>query len=384
MTDAGLNLVLRGLTGESINFTRIKLGNGAEQGKEAVDLANPLLSLDITKIVRENNFVTLTGAFQNSAVTEGFSALETGIFASDPSDSSKEILYAIWYEEDIEKADYISPTTDRILETQLDFLVFVSDVENVSASISSSLVYASAQDLSDHVNDFKNPHKVSAADVGLGNVENKKLVAITPAYEDAEKLTELQAGDSMGTIIGKLKLGLSSLISHILNYKNPHKVSATQIGAAPKNHYHSASAINSGVLGILRGGVGVSSYSALAAVLGPYFNLPVFGTYVGDGTKKRLIPLDFKPAAVLVMNSNGMVGDDVKDGCGGLAVGTMGVKAPNCTAEHDVTWSDSHTVLMISQDDTAKGFYVNYYSGYAMSNKKGDNYVYIAFKEARG
>ena len=383
ITTAGMDLLLRGLTGELIDFTKIKLGNGQDPGKDATELSNPLMVVEISKATRNADHVTLTGIFKNTEVTDGFSAMEIGVFAKDPTDDSKEILYAYWYEEDEIKADYVPASTDRILETQVDVLVFVGEAQNVTATLSSSLVYASAADLKAHIENYENPHKVTAKQVGLDQVENKPMVAITPLYEVAEQLEELADGDTMGTILGKLKAGVAALIAHLKNTNNPHKTTPALIGAAAKTHYHSASQINSGTLLPARGGTGVASIAALAEVLGPYFHVPVFGTYVGDGTQKRLIPLDFKPAAVLVMNSNGMVGDDVKDGCGGLAVGTMGVKAPNCTAEHDVTWSDSHTVLMISQDDTAKGFYVNYSSSYAMTNKKGDNFVYIAFKEVQ-
>lgn len=381
ITTAGMDLLLRGLTGDLIDFTKIKLGNGHPAGKEATDLANPLMIVEISKAARDADHVTLTGIFKNTEVTDGFSAMEIGVFAKDPTDTSKEILYAYWYEEDEIKADYVPASTDRILETQVDVLVFVGEAQNVTATLSSSLVYASAADLKAHIEDQNNPHKVTAAQVGLGNVENKPMVAITPHYEEAEELEELDDDDAMGTILGKLRKGLASLIAHITDVNNPHKTTAALIGAAAKTHYHSASQINSGTLLPARGGTGVTSIAALAEVLGPYFHIPVFGTYTGDGTKKRLIPLDFTPAAVLVLDSRGFTGDDIQEGCGGLAVGTMGVKAPDCTAAHDVTWSDTHTVLMISQDESAKGFYVNYNSGYAHSNRSGYNYVYIAFKK---
>ena len=57
------------------------------------------------------------------------------------------------------------------------------------------------------------------------------------------------------------------LLSHI-NGTNPHGLSATTIGAAAKTHYHSANQINSGVLGIPRGGTGGTTASAARINLG--------------------------------------------------------------------------------------------------------------------
>ena len=51
LTDAGKNLLLRALTGETITFTKIQLGNGpAQDAKAATGLVNPLLTVELSKI----------------------------------------------------------------------------------------------------------------------------------------------------------------------------------------------------------------------------------------------------------------------------------------------------------------------------------------------
>lgn len=48
LTDAGKNLLLRALTGETITFTKIQLGNGpAQDARTATGLVNPLLTGNI-------------------------------------------------------------------------------------------------------------------------------------------------------------------------------------------------------------------------------------------------------------------------------------------------------------------------------------------------
>lgn len=266
LTDGGTSLILRGLTGSKIEFTKIKFGNGEEQDKTAVDLNNPLLECPITSIARDTNFITLGTSYKNADVQEEFSAFETGVFAKDPDDDTQEILYCLWYEGDPVKADYLSPVDDKILETKIEFLVFVANVENVTAIISASMEYAPKTALEDHVNNDKNPHKVDAEDVGLGNVpnvtpENQKpvfsetITSVTTGEDGTKSLPNIQNGDVMGVILQKIRSAISAFVSH-LNAKNPHGLKARDIGAAESTHYHSASNINKGTLGLVRGGTG--------------------------------------------------------------------------------------------------------------------------------
>ena len=57
LTPDGYNVMLRGLMGDAIKFTRIKYGNGTP-GDGANDLKNPLLSLKIASATRSEKYVT--------------------------------------------------------------------------------------------------------------------------------------------------------------------------------------------------------------------------------------------------------------------------------------------------------------------------------------
>ena len=166
LTASGKNLLLRALAGETITFTKIQLGNGtAQDPAEATGLANPIITVELSKIVVGTEYVTLTAQFSNSSITSGFHITEAGFFAKDPDDSTKEILYALG-NEDESSADYVPDKGNRILEMQFDALIFIGDAENVSAAISSSLVYASKEDFDKHTADKNNPHSVTKQQVG--------------------------------------------------------------------------------------------------------------------------------------------------------------------------------------------------------------------------
>ena len=269
LTPSGMDLLLRTIAGEAeIDFVSIQMGNGADAGESAGALSNPLLTAEIGSYEVGDIFVTLRTTFSNSDVSAGFRATELGVLAKDPDNSGETLLYAYQYTPDAE-SDYIPASADKVLETQMDVLVYIGDAANVTASISESLVYASRAELEAHVQDTANPHKVTGEQVGLGNVPNVATNDQTPTYTMASSLTALVSGERLSAAFGKLARAVSSLISHLGTLgKNVHKETPASIGAAAASHQHSATDITSGILGTARGGTGVSSYSSLRNKLG--------------------------------------------------------------------------------------------------------------------
>lgn len=269
LTPGGKDLLLRTIAGEAtINFTAIQFGNGAYAGESASALSNPLLTAGVASYEIGDVFITLSSVFSNSEVTAGFRATELGVLADDPDKEGGTLLYAYGYTPDAE-ADYIPASDDKLLETQQDVMVYIGDAQNVTASISQSLVYAGKAELEAHIKDQSNPHKVTKEQVGLGNVPNVGTNDQMPTYTEASAPAALKSGEKLSVAFGKIAKAVSSLIAHIGTAgKNVHKETPTSIGAAPKSHKHSAADITSGVLGLARGGTGVTSYSALRDKLG--------------------------------------------------------------------------------------------------------------------
>lgn len=256
LTPSGMDLLLRTIAGEAtIDFTAIQLGNGADAGESAVALSNPLLTVEISSYDVGDIFVTLTSTFSNQTVSAGFRATELGVLAKDPDDPERTLLYAYAYTPD-DQADYIPASADKVLETQLDVLVYIGDAENVTASISQSLVYASKAEFDAFVARRDNPHQVSKEQVGLGNVPNVSTNDQTPIYTTPAAPEALTSGETLGTAMGKIARAVLSLISHLADRGNPHKVTADQTGAAAASHKHSATDITSGLLSLERGGTG--------------------------------------------------------------------------------------------------------------------------------
>ena len=81
-----------------------------------------------------------------------------------------------------------------------------------------------------HAADKTNPHGVTKAQVGLGNVPNAATNDQTPTYTEADALAPLSSGEKMGAAMGKLAKAVTDLIAHMANKANPHGVTKAQVG----------------------------------------------------------------------------------------------------------------------------------------------------------
>lgn len=268
----GIELLQNALAGQTdICFTSVQLGNGNDAGNSAESLSNPLMTLPISSIDVDDTFVTLHVAFNNGNVSAPFHATELGVRAEDPENAGATILYAYGYTEE-SSADYIPAWDDRMLESVLDILIYIGDAENVTAAISQSIEYVTKQEYNAYVARRDNPHGVTKEQVGLGNVPNVSTNDQTPTYEEADEPQGLVSGETLRVAMGKIKRAIASLISHIARTDNPHSVTLAQIGAAASEHKHSTADIISGQLTVERGGTGVGTEAALAALVAN--NLP--------------------------------------------------------------------------------------------------------------
>lgn len=152
LTVGGTDLLVRALAGTAdINFTSIKIGSGPDAGSLATDLNHAELQLPIESLTADSDKVILTASFNNNSIVTGFRMTEVGVFATDPDDSSAEIMYAYEYT-DPANADFVPPNADRTLETELRILVYVGEAAHVTATIASG-IYATQAALDAHIAD---------------------------------------------------------------------------------------------------------------------------------------------------------------------------------------------------------------------------------------
>lgn len=391
VTSLGVQMILRCLDGgPSLRFVSLVIGNGADAGVSATEMSSPMHTMPINSIERDDGseYVKLTGILNNADVVERFRATELGVMAENPDIEGESILFAYGYIPE-DEATVIPSATDYAFETTQRVYVYVGKTEDVTALLNDSVATVSRAEFNQHTGDNRNPHKVNAEQVGLGNVPNVSTDMQKPTIQYADweytgDYTDLSGinldkmdprnGEELKTILGKLCSATKEALRHIQNTKNPHDTKYSQTGGASSQHDHSVEQITTGVLPVYRGGTGAASLSVLAYSLLPYLSCPVFGIFIGDGTTKRKIELPFTPSAVLLSNNMGVFGDDTVGICGGIAIGSAGVAGFDHYASE---WNDNYTALMI----TTKGFYVNCsVNNKVCTNIKSRSYRYIAWR----
>lgn len=77
------------------------------------------------------------------------------------------------------------------------------------------LKMAGGSDMAAHIARTDNPHGVTAAQVGLGNVPNVATNDQTPTYTEAGTLAALTSGEKLFLALGKIAKAVSDLIAHL-------------------------------------------------------------------------------------------------------------------------------------------------------------------------
>lgn len=149
ITSKGRALLARAQTGTTINFSRIKMGDGSMSGQaidEMTDVISQKADLSINSLkVLTGGKAKVSATFTNQGLSTGFYWRELAVFATDPDNpSAADIMYC--YGNAGVLADYIPAGGSQILERVISVLTIISNASNVTATIDSSNVYVTVQD----------------------------------------------------------------------------------------------------------------------------------------------------------------------------------------------------------------------------------------------
>ena len=101
----------------------------------------------------------------------------------------------------------------------------LSDAAKEAINEVKTLITSSGTDLSNHIKDYTNPHRVTAEQVGLGNVNNTSDLDKPISNATQKEFDKLDAKiDKINTDQG------TDLSAHLRDFSNPHKVTKEQIG----------------------------------------------------------------------------------------------------------------------------------------------------------
>ena len=285
LTSQGKALLKAALEGGSgITFSKMKLGNGmtteilsaladetqlAAMADRAADMLNTVVELKASIDSSESYpqcVVLISDEYSNSNLEAGFHITEIGIYAENP-EGGDDILYSIGYTDE-GSADYVPDRYSEAWTGTIRQIIYIGDVANITAVFNAATQYAPKSDFDAHIQDKNNPHGTTKAHVGLGSVPNVSTNDQTPTFTESQTLSELNSGEKLSVLFGKLKKAVKSLIQHLNDKNHPHAVTASLVGAAEKSHTHSAVDINSGSLSAQRGGTGKNKLSKGSVLVG--------------------------------------------------------------------------------------------------------------------
>lgn len=137
ITNKGMALYNKSLTGTQIQFTKIQSGSGVLPDgvtiEELTALISPDFDMSINSIETDevNNIVKIKGIKENIGLIDGLISREIGLFANDPDEG--EILYSYANAGDL--YDFIPPETSGAYSKTFQINAAVGNASNVTAVI---------------------------------------------------------------------------------------------------------------------------------------------------------------------------------------------------------------------------------------------------------
>jgi hypothetical protein len=106
----------------------------------------------------------------------------------------------------------------------------LGDLETALGNLSQT-VTNNATTMNSHITNTDNPHKVTKAQVGLGNVEDKSAATLKSEFTAKNGVSASETGFTTGAQVHTAVQGVNeTLQSHIIDTDNPHGVTKAQVG----------------------------------------------------------------------------------------------------------------------------------------------------------
>ena len=179
VTSRGKNLEARLHAGDTLEFTKLSVGNGempTGQTMEAMTaLVSPLKNLSISSIEASGGRTVVKGVFSNLNM-DSFYFREIGLYADDPVEG--EILYA--YANAGNNADLIPAYSTTPVSFSFSFNIQFSNVEDITVVADSDLAFVTHAELGDEI--------------------EQTLSSIAVRYDLAQNLTTAQKAQARANI----------------------------------------------------------------------------------------------------------------------------------------------------------------------------------------
>lgn len=165
--------------------------------------------------------VQLDNQREDRNIKEEYPLGQLGVFARLEG-STEEILFTIVQYAGDTLPVMPAPVTPTLLN--FGFYIAIATTETISIEMEFTGIVTAKQfddyklvtdetlnTLNEHTKNTENPHKVTAQQVGLGNVPNVTTNNQTPTFTAASSRTNINSGETLATIFGKIKKWFSDL-----------------------------------------------------------------------------------------------------------------------------------------------------------------------------
>lgn len=226
VTNAGVEVLKKAIGGKKVTITAAKSGTDTvpeSELKEQSVLSGTMRNATIANATNQPEGYRVTLRVTNTGVKSSYIFKQLGLFATAEDES--EVLFAILQSENGETV----PDESELYTYDVSLIIAISDTSNITVNVDKTS-YVTEEELDGHKADKTNPHGVTKAQVGLGNVPNVNTNDQTPTYTVPASNAGLVSGEKIGTAFGKIARAVASLIAHIANKSNPHSVTKAQVG----------------------------------------------------------------------------------------------------------------------------------------------------------
>lgn len=226
VTNAGVEVLKKAIGGKKVTITAAKSGTDTvaeSKLKEQSALSGTVRNVTIANATNQPEGYRVTLRVTNTGVKTSYIFKQLGLFATAEDES--EVLFAILQSENGETV----PDESELYTYDVSLIIAISDTSSITVNVDKTS-YVTEEELDEHKTDTSNPHGVTKAQVGLGNVPNVSTNDQTPTYTVPASNAGLVSGEKLGTAFGKIARAVASLIAHIANKSNPHGVTKTQVG----------------------------------------------------------------------------------------------------------------------------------------------------------
>lgn len=204
-----------------------------ERDKKNIESNMSIISQDIAALnddMEENDtFITnnLNEHKNNTSNPHKVTYLQVG---ADPTGAASKALNDAKTYTDTKMAALVD-SAPAALDTLNELSAALNDDGNFATTMTTELgKKTNNTDFTAHTINVSNPHEVTKAQVGLGNVPNVATNDQVPTYTEASTLSTLASGEKLSVSLGKIMKAITDLINHIANKSNPHSVTKTQVG----------------------------------------------------------------------------------------------------------------------------------------------------------